>query len=341
VRNRSEPLTRASSLAGFSELVRKLDGDPVSLLKQASLGTSVLIDPDLRVESRKISRVLELAAIETGCEDFGLRLANMHGLGTLGPIGMLAREEATVGDALKTLVDYVYLHVSVAHLALHRAGGTAVLAISMLPGLGTHVRQAREMMAGATVGVLRSFLGDRWNPAGVQFTHTAPRKRDFHRRFFRCGIEFEQAITAVLIDSDDLRRPIAPANPEFQRYARQWVDALAAQATSEQPLADDVRRLVPLLLSAGKCSADKLAEYLRQDRRTIHRKLQLTGTSFSVLVNEVRRELAETSVAESTRSLGDIADMLGFAHLSGFSRWFTSEFGVNPSTWRARSSRRD
>lgn len=332
----AEPLTRAATLVGFGDLARQFGVDPIVLLKQAKLPPSVLIEPDLRIESRKFNHLIELAANACACEDFGLRLADKHNMGTLGPIGMLAREEATVGDALKTLIRYLYLHANVAVLDLHKGEGIAIVVITMRSFHGAPVRQGREMMTGAAVRVLRSFLGDAWNPLAVHFSHAAPGKLDFHRRFFRCRIEFEQAVTAVLLKDTDLEREIAPANPEFQRYVRRWVDALEALGKSNETLVEDVRRLIPLLLAAGKCSADTLANYLRLDRRTVHRKLQANGTSFSALLNGVRRELAQAVVTESHRSHSEIADMLGFSHLSGFSRWYAGEFGMSPSQWRKR-----
>jgi hypothetical protein len=84
---------RAASVEGFADLVRRLGGDPAALLRQAGLDTRVLVEPDLRIETPKLVRLLEIAAVETGTEDFGLRLAQMHGLANLGPIGILAREE--------------------------------------------------------------------------------------------------------------------------------------------------------------------------------------------------------------------------------------------------------
>jgi AraC-like DNA-binding protein len=325
---------RAAVLTGFAELARKLGHDPVGLLKSAGLDTRVLIEPDMPIGADKVCKVLELAAIETNSEDFGLRLAQMHGIGTLGPIGMLAREQSSVGEAMRTLGDYLYLHNSAAHLTLRTEGDTLEIVISLNAPRGIPMRQANELMMAATVGVMRSFLGAQWNPLGVCFPHAAPGRREAHRRLFRCSIEFEQPMLSLIVSSADMRRPVDSSNPEFQRYARQWVDALAAQANSDQSLAESARRLIPLLLSSGNCTAERLAGYFRLNRRTVHSKLRQSGTSFSELVNGVRRELAESSVRESRRSLRDISDMLGFSHLSGFSRWFTAEFGASPSQWR-------
>ncbi|MDT4887301.1 Helix-turn-helix domain protein [compost metagenome] len=70
------------------------------------------------------------------------------------------------------------------------------------------------------------------------------------------------------------------------------------------------------------------------DRRTVHRRLARSGLSFAVIVNEVRRELAQRQVGDARVALSEVADMLGFTHASAFTRWFTAEFGDSPTRWR-------
>lgn len=339
--NQPSPRTaiRAAVLGGFAELVRKLGGDPAALLTKAGLDVRALIEPDMLIDGANLIRVLELAAIETSTEDFGLRLAQMHGIGNLGPIGLLAREEPDVGTAVKTLISFFYLHNRAVHIRLDESGALAVLTISLAGGEPSACRQATELMMGATVGVLRAFLGAEWSPLRIHLAHDAPKKRDTHRRFFRTLVEFNQPTNAVLCLKEDLKRPIGSSNPEFERHVRHWVESLAAHTLSEHEFAADVRRLIPVLLSSGCCSAERLASYYGIDRRTVHRKLQQSGQTFSELVNAVRRDLARHRVAEAQLNLGEIADMLGFAHLSGFSRWFHGEFGMSPRQWRLKQNK--
>lgn len=54
------------------------------------------------------------------------------------------------------------------------------------------------------------------------------------------------------------------------------------------------------------------------------------------LARQCSQLLAETL---SKLNLGEIADMLGFAHLSGFSRWFHGEFGMSPRQWRLKQNK--
>jgi AraC-like DNA-binding protein len=76
------------------------------------------------------------------------------------------------------------------------------------------------------------------------------------------------------------------------------------------------------------------------DRRTIHRRLEARGKTFSAIVDEVRTELARRHILRERRSLTETAGLLGFGELSTFSRWFKTRFGTNAKTWREARPRR-
>ena len=69
--------------------------------------------------------------------------------------------------------------------------------------------------------------------------------------------------------------------------------------------------------------------------RTVQRRLADQQQSFSGLVNALRVDLARHHVAQGQRPLGDVAALLGFSALSGFSRWHQQQFGCSPSQARA------
>jgi AraC-like DNA-binding protein len=262
----------------------------------------------------------------------------MHGLANLGPIGILAREERSVGEALRTLIDYLYLHNSATYLRIDDTAEIAVIAVFLQVDATVPSRQMMDLAIGAAVGVLRSFLGEKWHPVTAQLTGAAPRRLGTHQRVFRCPIEFDAPLNALHVCAKDLRAPIQSSSSAFQRQARQWVESLAMRAQSQATFTDDARRLIAMLLSSGRCSADRLAGFYGVNRRTLHRRLDQSGKSFMGLVNEVRRELADSRVSEGRLSLGDISHALGFDQHSSFSRWFRKEFGMSAAAWRRRNT---
>jgi AraC-like DNA-binding protein len=122
------------------------------------------------------------------------------------------------------------------------------------------------------------------------------------------------------------------------RYAQQLLDASPLAAVSaDDSLLDDVRRAVLLLLPSGRCTVEQVSAQLGLVCRTVQRRLAEQQQSFSGLVNALRVELAQRHVAQGQRPLTDVAALLGFSALSGFSRWHQQQFGCSPSQARANA----
>ena len=74
--------------------------------------------------------------------------------------------------------------------------------------------------------------------------------------------------------------------------------------------------------------------------RTLQRQLDEADTSFSDLLNAVRLELVPRYLQNPAHSLTQVAELLGYAHPSSFTRWFVAQFGKSPARWRAEHRRK-
>ncbi len=105
--------------------------------------------------------------------------------------------------------------------------------------------------------------------------------------------------------------------------------ACSEQTLDEQArLTDRVRQLVVLLLPRGLCRVEVVAQHLGIDRRTVARQLADEQTSFSALVNELRRDLFARYLKDGARTLTEVSALLGFSAPSAFSRWHRQQFGI-------------
>ena len=95
-----------------------------------------------------------------------------------------------------------------------------------------------------------------------------------------------------------------------------------------------MREAIYLLLPMGRGTVDQVAQSLAVNVRTLQRQLEEEGSTFSDIVNSVRRELALRYVESKHHSLGHVAELLGYATQTSFTRWFKAEFGVAPMHYR-------
>lgn len=80
----------------------------------------------------------------------------------------------------------------------------------------------------------------------------------------------------------------------------------------------DVRRTIYLLLPIEQAAIDQVAKHLNLSVRTMQRQLDMAGTNFSNLVEEVRRELAVRYLSNPRYPIGRVAMMPGYARPSTF-----------------------
>jgi len=99
--------------------------------------------------------------------------------------------------------------------------------------------------------------------------------------------------------------------------------------------AERVRRLVlKTLLSQERPSLTGTARGLKASRRTVQRRLLQEGTSYQMVLDAVRRDLAMRLIKLQRLSIVEIAYWLGFSDSSAFRRTFKRWTGLPPALER-------
>lgn len=329
-------LLRAATLTNFELVAKECALDARALVAEVGLPPRCLDDPDLPVPAPAVAALLELAA-ERGHEPaFGLRMAAARRLSNLGPLGLLVRDQPTLRHALGALVHHVHLHNEALTVTLEEGDGLVTIREETDIEGGAPTRQAVEMAMATTFRVLTIFLGESWRPRLVSFRHAAPPSPQWHHRIFGPAVAFSQEINGIVCDAAALDAPNPGADPVMARYTRLLLEA---DPGKHPPMSDRVRRLAVLLLPRGHCRAEVVARHLGVDRRTVANRLATEHTTFSKLVDTMRRELLQRYLAEGSRSLSEVSALLGFSELSAFSRWHRSHFGVPARTRKVSPSR--
>jgi AraC-like DNA-binding protein len=327
---------RSASLTNYAEVARKAGLDPHRLLSEFGLPQGCLREPELKIPIDAVRRLLEASAERSGVEAFGLMMAETRRLSSLGPLGLLVREQPTLRLGAEALARYANRLNEALFLTIEDAGDVVVLREELIVGGAGPVRQSTELAIGVAFRVLQALLGPGWKPRRVCFAHDAPANRSVHKRVFGRIVEFGHNFNGIVCARKDLDVPNPNADPMMERYAQGLVESHLAKPD----MTAQVRMLVVTLLGTGQCTIDIAAQHLGVSRRTIHRQLTQEGRTFSDIVDSVRRELASRYVIDQHRSLTEVSSLLGFSAPSGFSRWYRRQFRTTPTQRRGRTSRR-
>jgi AraC-like DNA-binding protein len=318
----------------YVELARDLGIDPVSLMRVHGVDPAGLANPDHRFPAAAAARLLEETAALTRHDDFGLRLAELRQMSTLGPLSLVLREEPDVRSALTLLLRYEHSYNEALRMTMTDRNELATIRLWLDFGEELASRQSIELGIGALHGILREFLPADWSAVSVCFPHPAPESLETHERVLGPNLTFDHEFAGIVLLTTDLATPIATSDPHLRAFAQQFLRSLGTPR--DATLRDRVREMIELLLPAGRCSASQVASNLGMDRRTLHRRLASRGETFSSVLDATRADMAERFLRSGRYSLSEISLMLGFSAPSGLSRWFRQRYGCSPSEWLAQ-----
>ncbi|MBL8378148.1 MAG: AraC family transcriptional regulator [Burkholderiales bacterium] len=323
---------RSASLSGYLDLARDCGLDGTQMLREFGINPRALADPEALIDVLAVRRLLEATSHRAGREDFGLRLAASRRLSNLGPISLVLRDSTTGREALETLLRHMRLLNTSLLTRIEDAGDVVIIREEFLLGEPGTLRQSLELAIGVMHRILQELLGQRWQARQVAFIHRAPLDPSTHYEVFGRRVAFNAEFNGIVCARGDLERPLERADPAMARIARKYVER-SLESDRAGP-AERVRDLILALMPTGRCTVERVAGHLGVDRRTVHRQLSREGTTFRILLERARAELAERHARDGNRSLAEIGGMLGFADASAFSRWFRTAFGASVTRWR-------
>lgn len=327
---------RSAVLAHYLDVTDRLGFNPQSLLSQLGLNRAILQTHDQPIPARAAVDLLELTAQACQCESLGLLMAENRQFSDLGPVSLLLTHQRTVRDAIHTTIQYRHLLNEGLAMYVEDAGELTLVREEVLAEGARSLRQATELAVGVLCYIFRALLGPQWRPHSANFVHSAPADLEVHKRVFRCKLQFDDDFNGLVCPSSDMQTPIAVADPVMARYAQSFIEAIPG--TAGHSVTQDVRRSIYLLLPMGRASIAQIARSMGLNVRTLQRRLDEDGVTFSGLINAVRMELAQRYIANPKYPLGRIADLLGYSNHSAFTRWFIAQFKQTPQEVRAQNA---
>jgi AraC-like DNA-binding protein len=92
-------------------------------------------------------------------------------------------------------------------------------------------------------------------------------------------------------------------------------------------------------LRPSECSREAIARRFAMSERTLQRRLEREGTTFSQVLGALRRKAALDLMRDPQRRVREISDLLGFADQSSFNKTFRRWTGCSPSAYRSHHAK--
>lgn len=277
---------------------------------------------------------LESIAEALGEPFLALRLPGELPLRRYGLAELAARSSATLREGLGRMAKYASLVYPGLECALDEEGEEARW-IQSTPGRARGLgRIAHEYGLAYVLAHARQETGETIAASRVWFAH--PRPPDLgplHRFFATRALDFGADGSGFALARTALDLPMKSGDPRLLATAEDLAEVALRAQPRPSAFAEVVAARVEGML-ATDASIDAVARAMHMSPRTLQRRLDDEGGSFSEVVDSVREALARRWLTEEARTLTEIGYALGFADLATFSRAFKRWTGKPPGAWR-------
>jgi len=269
---------------------------------------------------------------QAGDADLGLKAAELVALGRGGALDYAMNTAPTVRKAIEFGARYSRLYSDSLRVLLDIRGSRAFVR------LGT-THPAPRAVPDFALGIwyqnfTRTPLGEA-PKIECYFEHATPVHTGAYDHLFgSADLQFGAPFYGVSFDSEYLDAPLPTADTETHAVLSAHVALAASRLEDRIDTSHRVRELAMNDLLNGTPTLAGIALQLRMSTRTLGKRLEHEGTTFSRILDDLRRDLALEHVAESALSHAEIAFRLGFAHVEAFYRAFKRWTGLSPLGYR-------
>jgi len=310
----------------------------LSLLRRVGIEPADFANPDTRIPHRTSIELLEAGIANRRDPTIGLQASSLAEPCDLDVLEYAARSRPTLGDALGCIARYYRLMHAAAEVLLIEHGDRVSYRYRVTDG----VRQppaANDFVLGSALSFVRRNSAPGVDAEEVRFAHPEPEYVEAYRHYFSCPVFFGTGTNEIVFLKDTLAarmvRSDETVSEAYEQHARRLLERLPAI----EGVAGRVRRIVIEQLRGGEVTMEFMAARVAMSVPTLRRRLDDEGTTFSQIVDEIRKELAEHYLREPSVAVSEVAFLLGFSSESAFHRAFRRWTGVAPSEFRVRARR--
>lgn len=317
----------------IARLLKEEQLDPLRMLAGTRVTEADLNNPETFISIADALILVENALRLSRRPDLGLLVARGEDPSSWGMLGYAISSCATLEAAIKMMMRYYQTTTYFAAASYRRDEISGSVRLEAICPTGNALPFIMEESFGSALLLMRRATGLPLEPSVLRLTYDPPPYWRSYRDLFQCEVVFRQSCNEMILPASTLDQVLPTHNPAAHATA----EKICAQLLAEQPRPGDlVYRIRHLLLhNPGRFfSAGDMAKELHVSERSLRRHLQHQGVTYQQLSNEVKARLADEYLRNSRLPLSEIAELLGFADASNFSRAYRRWTGKSPSQVR-------
>jgi AraC-like DNA-binding protein len=174
---------------------------------------------------------------------------------------------------------------------------------------------------------------ERLTVVRFDFAYPCPDHGGEYGKLFPGALRFDQRVSAMWVDSAELLTPIYRDDNALRNFLKGSYRYIVIPKRSDHLAREQVRDHL-LRTSPLWPDLQQTASALKKSTSTLQRQLSDEGTSFQIVKDTLRRDLAIVRLVSPSVPLSKIANELGFSDSAVFQRAFKTWTGTAPGTYR-------
>lgn len=322
----------------YVKLMLQGSNDPARLLAGTGLEVDAVLNGEQPIVVWRQLACVKNSAAQMRRRDWHLDWVTRVSDRFHGPLSAAMGAAPTLGDGLDALVRY--LPTRTPYLAWHAQNKDAHWRCEVRPlmDLGEIEALLVEIATLTMVAFVQGLRIGRLNGLRVCFPHQPLTAIADYQRSFSSEFVFNEPVAAVELpltwrkqenaafDATLYTTAIGRCEESLELTADGAFAARIARALHDSFTQRWGRRTPPTL--------SDMADHLYMSVRTLNRRLQAAGLTYTGLIEDVRRQRALELLRHTRRPMGQLAGLLGYRDPASFGRAFRRWYGTSPGQYR-------
>lgn len=291
-----------------------------------------------RVSETLLLMLWQLAERHSTQPELGLIIGQQYNPAAHGVLASWLRHCRRVGEALAVFQRNIALMNPSERWTLSESQRALTLTVGFAADRA-YPQIAAERSLSALLCWSAEMTGTTVTPLSCELMRPRPQQMEPFEQLFGRNLRFNADRNRLQLPRAFLDTPITGAND----YLRQMLQARAQEALKQVEQGTSLSRTVSRLIRQSlpnKLSLDHICAQLHLSRQTLYRHLKQEGTSYTELVNQIRRELAQTLI-EQGLTMERVSEQLGFKDASTFYRACRRWYPTGPTAQSAKFNPHD
>lgn len=316
------------------ELVQERGFSREQLLDGVAIAAGVLDQADTRLTPPQFAHIITNALYLTKEPALGYELGLREQITAHGFLGYAVMSCATLREAIQLGERFIRLRTIMISLNLREEGDAAVVEIVENYPFGPLRQFAFDSLMVSLARAGNFITGESFAAGEIWFDYPEPAYYAACRERLP-PMHFARGAMQLRFRRELLDRPLVMADPVAARLA---VDQCERELALVGEAPDLLPRIRAILLQhpGGFPDLGAVAARLSISERTLKRRLQQHGTSYQLLLDDVRKREAIRLLGHAAVALEQIARELGYTDPANFTRAFRKWTGEAPSAYRQR-----